>query len=166
MAFRPTIVFVPGFWHTTEGFGPVSALLRKAGYPTVPFDLPSAGAHPGHPDFSQDVAAFRVLITSLAETGKDIVVVMHSGGSIIGSQGLPGLSKKERERGGSGGGVIKLVYIGILLPDAGMTMMQMLTSVLTSPDLDPDYVVDTNQDFHVIAQVGGYNDRTCYVMEG
>lgn len=152
---KPTVVFVPGFWHTTEGFGPVSALLRKADYPTIPFDLPSAGAHPGLPDFSKDVESFRSLVTGLADAGKDVVVVMHSGGSIIGSEGLRGLSKKER--GGSNGGVVRLVYIGILLPDAGMTMMEKFTSVITSPDLDPDFVLDTNQDSHVIAQVRNYS---------
>ena len=151
-ASKPTVVFVPGFWHTTEGFGPLSALLRKADYPTIPFDLPSAGAHPGHPDFSQDVASLRALVTGLADAGKDVVVVMHSGGSIIGSEALRGLSKKER--GGKDGGVVRLVYIAILLPDAGMTMMEKFMSVIASPDLDPDFVLDTNQDSHVIAEVG------------
>jgi pimeloyl-ACP methyl ester carboxylesterase len=152
---KPTVVFVPGFWHTTEGYGAVSALLRKEGYPTVPYDLPSAGAHPGHADFSQDVSGFRALVTGLADAGKEVVVVMHSGGSIIGSEGMRGLSKKER--GGEGGGVIRLVYIAILLPEAGVTMMQKFMSVISSPDLDPDFVVDTNMDSHIIAEVGDYH---------
>lgn len=158
-ASKPTVVFVPGFWHTTEGFGALSALLRKAGYPTVPFDLPSAGAHPGHPDFSQDVAAFRDLVTGLADAGKDIVVVMHSGGSIIGGEGLRDLGKKER---GGKGGVVRLVYIAILLPEAGMTMMQKFTSVITSPDLDPDFVLDTNMDSHVISEVRKESTKDLY----
>jgi pimeloyl-ACP methyl ester carboxylesterase len=155
---RPIIVFVPGFWHTTEGFAAVSALLRKAGYPTVPFDLPSAGAHPGHPDFTQDVAAFRTVVTDLVDDGKEVIVVMHSGGSIIGSEGLRGLGKESR--GGKGGGVVKLVFIAILLPDAGMTMMQKFMGVISSPDLDPNFVLDTNMDSHVIAEVGNVLGKT------
>jgi pimeloyl-ACP methyl ester carboxylesterase len=153
-ASRPTVVLIPGFWHTSEVFGLLSALLRKANYPIVPFDLPSANAHPGHPDFSQDVAAVRTLVTGLADAGKEVVVLMHSGGSVIGSEALRDLSKEERAAAGKNGGVVRLVYIGILLPKAGTTMMETFMGAITSPDLDPDFVADTNQDAHVIAEVG------------
>jgi pimeloyl-ACP methyl ester carboxylesterase len=150
---KPTILFIHGFWHTSEGFGPLAALLRKAGYPTVPIDLPSANAHPGLPDFSQDVSTVRDIITGLADTGKEVIVVMHSGGSVSGSEALRDLGKKARLSEGKNGGVVDVVYIGILLPKAGTTMMETFTSVITSPDLDPDFVMDTNQDFHVISEV-------------
>jgi pimeloyl-ACP methyl ester carboxylesterase len=150
---KPTIAFLPGFWHTTEGFGPLRAILEKAEYPTVPIDYPSAGAHPGHPDSSQDVAAIRAVITDLADAGKDVVVVMHSGGSISGSNALVNLSSKERAAEGKKGGVVRVLYIGILLPKLGVSVMETFMSVITSPDLDPDFVVDTNQDSHVVAEV-------------
>lgn len=150
---KPTVVFIPGFWHTSEGFGPLAALLRTAGYPTIPVDLPSANAHPGHPDFSQDVAKIRTVVTDLAEAGNEVVVVMHSGGSVSGSESLRLLSKKERTGQGKKGGVVRLVYIGILLPMAGTTMMETFVSVMSSPDLDPDFVMDSNPDSHVIAEV-------------
>ena len=150
---KPTVVFVHGYWHTSEGFGPLTALLRKAGYPTVPVDLPSANSHPGVPDFTQDVETVQKIVADLADAGKDVIVVMHSGGSVSGSEALRNLGKKERLTEGKGGGVVNVVYIGILLPKAGTTMMETFMSVVTSPDLDPDFVLDTNQDFHVISEV-------------
>lgn len=153
VATKPTIVFIPGFWHTSEGFEPLAALLQKANYPTTLVDLPSAGTHPGHPDYSQDVVAIQKILTDLADAGKEVLLVMHSGGSIAGSEAVRNLSKKEREAEGKKGGVVRVLYIGILLPQAGKSIYETFQSVVSSPNLDPDFVVDPNQDFHVIAEV-------------
>jgi pimeloyl-ACP methyl ester carboxylesterase len=150
---KPTVVFIPGFWHTSEGFGPLATLLQKENYATTLVDLPSAGAHPSHPDYSQDVAAIRKIITDLAHAGEEILLVMHSGGSIAGSDAVKDLSKKEREAEGKKGGVVRMFYIGILLPQAGKTIFETYHSVVTSPDLDPDFVIDPKQEFVVIAEV-------------
>lgn len=152
---KPVVVLIPGAFHTPEGFTPLITLLSLAGYPCIPINLPSAGAHPGHPSFDQDVTSIRNTITTLSEASKDVVVVMHSGGSVCGSESLKELSKAEREQEGKKGGVIRLVYIGILLPEKGTSMFETFNAVLTSPDLDPDFVTGENQDFHVIAEVSG-----------
>ena len=78
---------------------------------------------------------------------------MHSGGSIPGSEALPHLSKAEREKEGKEGGVVRLVYIGILLPEAGVSMYETFYKIMQAPDLDPDFVKDENDDFHVVAEV-------------
>lgn len=152
-ASKPVIVLIPGAWHTPEGFTSLVTLLSIANYPCIPLSVPSASAHPGHPDFSQDVTAVRNTITTLVEGGKEVVVVMHSGGSIPGSQALEHLSRSERQKEDKTGGVIRLVYIGILLPKAGISMFENFNTIMQSPDLDPDFVKDENQDFFVIAEV-------------
>jgi len=150
---KPVIVLIPGAWHTPEGFTPLITLLSIAGYPCIPLSIPSTSAHPGHPDFSQDVTYVCNTISELVEAGKEVVVVMHSGGSIPGSEALPHLSKVERKKEGKKGGLIRLVYIGILLPEAGVSMFENFYKVMQSPDLDPDFVKDENEDFHVVAEV-------------
>lgn len=151
---KPTVVFIPGFWHTPEGFTPLARILEKEGYPSVLISLPSAGAHPGHPDFSQDVATIRKIITDLSNEGKEVMVVMHSGGSVSGSEASRGLGKKERQAEGKNGGIVRVIYIGILLPEAGKTLFETFQGVVSSPDLDPDFVIDEDQSFHVIAEDG------------
>jgi hypothetical protein len=150
---KPVIVLVPGAWHTPEGFTPLITLLSIANYSCIPISLPSISAHPGHPDFSQDVAAVRNTVTTLANEGKDIVVVMHSNGSVPGSSALLNLSKSERHNEGKTGGVIRVVYMGILLPQKGKTMYETFYGIIQSPDLDPNFVVEQNEDFHVISEV-------------
>jgi pimeloyl-ACP methyl ester carboxylesterase len=150
---KPIIVLVPGAWHTPEYFGPLISLLSLAGYPCIPISLPSAGAHPAHQSFSEDVAAIRKQITLLVEGGREVVIVMHSGGSVPTTEALRDLSKNEREEQGNKGGVTCLVYIGILLPKAGTSLFETFNSVMQSPDLDPDFVRETNQDYHVVAAV-------------
>ena len=154
MAFsKPTILFIPGFWHTAEGYGPLAKLLEKEGYPTVLVSMPSAGAHPGHPDSSQDIGAIRNYVSSLADEGKNVILVMHSGGSLSGSEAVLNLDKKHREAEGKKGGVVRMVYIGILLPKAGKTMYETFMAVVSSPDLDPNFEIDQDQKFHVMAEV-------------
>jgi len=147
--YRPTIVCIPGFWHTSEYFNPLATLLRQSGYPTTLVNLPSAGAHPGDLDFSRDVAAIRSTVIALISSGKDVVLVMHSGGSVSGSEALKGLDKIEQGKGT----ITRVVYIGILLPKSGMTMFERFMGVITSPDLDPEFILDQDQTFHVIAEV-------------
>ncbi|KAF7896627.1 uncharacterized protein EAF01_009030 [Botrytis porri] len=151
---KPTVVFIPGFWHTPEGFTPLAKLLDKEGYPPVLVNLPSAGAHPGHPDFSQDVAAICKIVTELSNEGKEVLVVMHSGESVSGSEATRNLGKKERQADRKNGGIVRVIYIGILLPKAGKTMFETFQGVVSSSDIDPNFVVDQDQSFHVFAELG------------
>jgi pimeloyl-ACP methyl ester carboxylesterase len=153
MSTKPTIILIPGAWHTTEGFGPLKSFLEKAGYPTQAVDLPSAGAHPGHPNFDQDVVEIRKVVLDLIHEGKEVVVVMHSFGSVIGSEALRDLGKGDREAAGKSGGVIQCVFIGILLPELGKGMYETYMSVMSSPDLDPDFEVEQDQSAFVVAEV-------------
>jgi pimeloyl-ACP methyl ester carboxylesterase len=153
MSTKPTIVLIPGAWHTTEGFGPLKSFLEKAGYPTKAVDLPSAGAHPGHPNFNQDVAEIRKVVLDLIDEGKEVVVVMHSFGSVVGSEALRDLGKGDREAAGKTGAVIKCVFIGILLPELGKAMYETYMSVMNDPDLDPDFEIEQDQSSYAVAEV-------------
>jgi pimeloyl-ACP methyl ester carboxylesterase len=153
MSTKPTIILIPGAWHTTEGFGPLKSFLEKAGYPTKAVDLPSAGAHPGHPNFNQDVAVIRKVVLDLIDEKKEVVVVMHSFGSVIGSEALRDLGKGDREATGKTGGVIRCVFIGILLPELGKAMYETYLNVMSASDLDPDFEVEQDQGSFVVAEV-------------
>ena len=43
---KPTIVFVPGAWHTSAGYSAVGKLLKAAGYTTKLVDLKSVSGKP------------------------------------------------------------------------------------------------------------------------
>jgi hypothetical protein len=108
----PSIVVVPGAWHTPEIYAETCRILEQHGYPTVPVPLPSAGASPALPNFDKDVKAIRDVLNKLvADDEKDVVLVTHSYTGMPGTEAPVGLGKEERELKGLKGGVIRLVYI-------------------------------------------------------
>lgn len=97
---KPVIVLIPGTWHTTETFTPLITQLSILKYPTIALTPPSTGAHPGHPSFDQDVSYIRSVIDTLLDASLEVVVVMHSGGSVCGSEALRDRSSKFRKERG------------------------------------------------------------------
>ncbi|KAJ4294977.1 hypothetical protein N0V90_006985 [Kalmusia sp. IMI 367209] len=108
---KPTIVLVPGAWHSPEIYAKVVDVLNGYGYPTVSLPLASVGATPAHLDFDGDVKAIRDCLTKLVNEEKDVVLVTHSYTGMPGAEAPVGLGKKEREAAGLKGGVIRLVFI-------------------------------------------------------
>ena len=119
---KSTFVFVPGAWHTPSAFGGVMAALLTHGYLSVGVSLPSVGAVPAVNDVTEDIFAIREVVIKLVEQGEEVIVVLHSYGGIPGSQALEGLGKKERERAGDVGGVVRLVYIAAYVLPAGFQL--------------------------------------------
>ena len=115
MASKPTIVLVPGAWHHSAHYAPVTTRLETAGYEVKALDLPSAGTNGSEPsnvgDHTPDVQLISSTIQAAADAGNDVVVVMHSAGGVTGSEGTKGLSKADRSAAGKPGGVIRMVYL-------------------------------------------------------
>lgn len=117
---KPTIVCVPGEWHTPKCYDDVFAALETHDYPTVGLPLPSVGAPTALPSFDEDVKAIKECLRTLVEEEeKDVVVVVHSYSGMPGTEAPAGLGKKEREAKGLKGGVVRLVYIMALAPAEG-----------------------------------------------
>ncbi|PWY83358.1 alpha/beta-hydrolase [Aspergillus heteromorphus CBS 117.55] len=112
----PTIFFVPGFWEGPSVFEHVASLLRADGFTTEITTLPSTGTvSPGNPSMADDVAAIREHLTKVVERGEEVILVLHSGGGILGSEAMKGLDKTAR---GGNGGVVKIVFlVGAVFPE-------------------------------------------------
>ncbi|EKJ74176.1 hypothetical protein NXS19_010819 [Fusarium pseudograminearum] len=121
----PTIVAVPGAWHTAESFDPIKKILTQKGYQFVSQDAP--GLHDANGTCQDDAISLRTnILLPLVEEGKDLVVLMHSYGGMYGSQAVQGLSKKEREQAGKKGGVTGLIYVSAVTPIEGKTTLEMM----------------------------------------
>ena len=118
---RPTIILVHGGWQGPETFAPIIPGLEKAGYSVFAVRLPSTHAVPAVPDFSSDVAIVRNAVSSTLAIGKDVVLVLHSFGAVIGCEAMKGVKLDEaslmKEANGAFkvGRVIKLAFIAALL---------------------------------------------------
>ena len=113
MLSKPTFICIPGASCTPRFYEPVVSRLSKLDYPSVLVPLPSVDAKPSKYDFSEDVTAIRDVVKKLVEDEeKEVVVVVHSYGGMPASEAIhESLGKKQRERKGLKGGVIRMVFI-------------------------------------------------------
>ena len=110
---KPTVVCVPGAWHTPSIYDPVLSILSANGYPTLGISLPSASVDPTPgSDFAADVRATRSYVADFVKDGgKDVVVVAHSYAGLPVYEALKELGERERKVRGLTGGVTRLVFI-------------------------------------------------------
>ena len=108
---RPVFVCVPGASHSHLIYEPLRAALAYHGYTAYPLALPSVGGNPPTYDFAEDVRAIRNICAELADSGQDVILVMHAYGGLPGGEALWGLGRGERAQRGLRGGVIRLVFI-------------------------------------------------------
>lgn len=116
----PVILIIPGAGQNPSHYGYLSHLLQKAGYPIVSALLPSIGASP-KVTVSDDSNYIRdkLLLPILDHQEHDVIMLMHSYGSVPGSAAARGLSKTNRAKQGKSTGVIGQVYLAALLIKGG-----------------------------------------------
>ncbi|ORY72150.1 uncharacterized protein BCR38DRAFT_331480 [Pseudomassariella vexata] len=125
----PTIVFTPGAWHETWAFDMVRGNLSVLGFPTEAVALPSVGSTNASVGLAEDTAALRAELTTLADAGKDIVMVVHSYGGLVGSNAVEGLDYATRAAAGESGGVIMLIYMTAFASPADASLLDALGGV-------------------------------------
>lgn len=116
----PTIVFVPGAWHTCDYYKQVISILEEKGFPTATVDLPSVG---GISSMADDAIAIQKVTSKLSNEGQQIILVMHSYGGIPGTESAKGLSWEIRQAEGKPGGIIALIYVSAYLIKEGMSVL-------------------------------------------
>ncbi|KAL8743198.1 MAG: hypothetical protein Q9184_008143 [Pyrenodesmia sp. 2 TL-2023] len=126
---RPTIILVHGGWQGPETFSLLIPLLELASYSIFAVTLPSSGTVPAVADFSLDVAAVRNAVSSTIATGKDVLLVLHSYGAVVGCEALKGIKVDEATRVVESEGqlrvgrVVKVAFIaGLLFPEGKATL--------------------------------------------
>jgi len=134
---KPTILLIPGAWHTPECFDALRAEMEKHSFPTISRQLPSNGCtDPSNHSAQTDADFIRTqLLLPLLDEGKRVVVAMHSYGGQPGSAAAYGLSEEERSKEGLKGGVVGLVYIAAFLVPAGLSCIDMKTPLLIGSEM-------------------------------
>ena len=97
---RPSLVFVPGAWHSPAHLAPVISHLTTLGYHCTSATLPSVGPEVGLISFDPDVEAVRNAVLSELDKDQNVVLVGHSYGGIPGVSALAGLSTQSRTAAG------------------------------------------------------------------
>ncbi|OJD32277.1 uncharacterized protein BKCO1_3900087 [Diplodia corticola] len=123
---KPTLVFAPGAWHTPDCFDIVREQLHQRGWATEGVAYPSVGAEPPTKGLAEDAAAVRATLQRLADEAKEIVLVVHSYGGLVGQNAIEGLGFHQRQKAGKKGGVIMFVYLTAFVAPKGATIKAML----------------------------------------
>ncbi|PWY73011.1 alpha/beta-hydrolase [Aspergillus heteromorphus CBS 117.55] len=119
---NPTIVFVPGAWHTPAPYKDMLELLQNAGYPIQSVSLPSVnGKYTERQTLAADVEAVRETLLRVVDQGKEVVLLMHSYGGCAGGAAAKGLSPVQRTGPGA---VIGLVFLAAFLVQEGHSLVQ------------------------------------------
>ena len=66
-----------------------------------------------------DAETIRSQVVSLAETSRDVVMLLHFYGGAVGTEALWNLSKPQRAARGEQGGVVCLIYMGAFMLQVG-----------------------------------------------
>ncbi|KAJ6499099.1 Alpha/beta hydrolase fold-1 [Mycena sanguinolenta] len=121
MAPNPTFVLVPGAAHGPPYFESLVAALNAKGYPTEVILNPSVGPLAGTVPPMADVTNLRQILEELVNTQqKEVVLMCHSYGGMVGSQSVNGLEKSAARKGG----ISKVVFLSAILPLEGEGSIQ------------------------------------------
>ncbi|KAM0245551.1 hypothetical protein ACHAP5_005358 [Fusarium lateritium] len=126
MSTNPTIVFAPGAWHTADCYDLVRNELQAKGWSTEAVDYPSVGAEPPTKGLADDVSAVRTVVERLVNEGKNVMIVVHSYGGLVGALAVEGLGYKQRAKEGKTGGVIQLVYLSAFVMPKDQSILGVL----------------------------------------
>ncbi|KAL7951494.1 Alpha/beta hydrolase family domain-containing protein [Trichoderma barbatum] len=88
MSNSPTLVLVPGAWHTPACYNKIVKLLQeKHNLKCISVTLPSTTGDPAA-TFKDDLDAARKAISGETSCGRDVVVVAHSYGGMVGNSAI------------------------------------------------------------------------------
>ncbi|KAK4232694.1 Alpha/beta hydrolase fold-1 [Achaetomium macrosporum] len=138
----PTIVLVPGAWHSPQHYTPLIDALKAQKYEVVSERLPSVGSStPLDQSVAKDSAFIKnALLLPVINGGKDVLLLMHSYGGCPGADAAKDLSKAERQAAGKKGGIVGLVFMCAFVASEGASLKSSLPGGVYDP-----WVIQNNE---------------------
>jgi pimeloyl-ACP methyl ester carboxylesterase len=121
MSNPPTLVFIPGSWHRPTCYGPVIKLLQPR-FKCISITLPSNSGNPAA-TFKDDLDAARSVISDETAAGRDVVVVAHSYGGMVGNSAVKGFTPGAKNPTPGCGCVIGIILIASGCTLTGLSFM-------------------------------------------
>ncbi|KAH8655214.1 alpha/beta-hydrolase [Xylariales sp. PMI_506] len=110
-----TVVIVPGAWQTPAAWTDFCKTLNDAGYPTEYVALPTVGGTElPLAGLSDDVAAVQAVLEKLSDEGKNIVIIGHSSGGLVGSNAIEGYN------------IHGMIYLAAFMVPKGKALLDLL----------------------------------------
>nr|CEG05211.1 unnamed protein product [Fusarium clavum] len=142
MTSKPTLIFVPGAWHTPEYWGKVISAMEANQYKCKPVTLPTTQDTSKDVNFASDVTSVRDAIGEEISVGRDVVLVVHSYGGAVGASAIKQLSRKTAINDEGKGHVIGLFMVATGFAAPGMSFLEGIGGK-PPPTWDADYENNT-----------------------
>lgn len=132
---KPTIVLVPGAFHSPIHYALLISRLYAQGYEVVCQRNPSCDSpYPFAQTAAKDTSFIRSnLLMPLIDDGKEVILAVHSYGGLPGAAAAKGLSKTEVTAAGKKGGVVGLIFICALIAKEGDSLLSILPGQVFDP---------------------------------
>ncbi|KAK6528987.1 hypothetical protein TWF694_004211 [Orbilia ellipsospora] len=154
----PTLVFIPGSWHKPSCYSKVITLLQDNHHlRCVPVTNPSTTGDP-NATFKDDLDAAQAAIAAETTKGRNVIVVAHSYGGIIGSSAIKGFARPKTtsntNTANSNGYVVGFILIATGFAFTGLSFMDPFLGrpppqwVVNKETGFADIVVDARQFFY------------------
>ncbi|KAJ5139416.1 uncharacterized protein N7515_004264 [Penicillium bovifimosum] len=121
MSNRPSLIFIHGSWHRPICFDPIVKLLEP-NFRCVRVALPSTAFNP-EATFKDDLDATRDAISAETRDGRNVVVVAHSYGGLVGNSAIKGFAKPKDADTSQTGYVCGLILIASGFSLTGLSFM-------------------------------------------
>ncbi|KAK2596155.1 hypothetical protein QQS21_006432 [Conoideocrella luteorostrata] len=122
MPVKPTILLIPGGWHTIAAYQALIDNFESRNYPVVAPALPSgADKTPANPA-EEDIALFSATAQSLVDDGAEVIAVAHSYGGTIAAEAFSGKGLRQRREAGLPGGVQMIVFVAAFVLEEGKNL--------------------------------------------
>ncbi|PKK52819.1 hypothetical protein CI102_1816 [Trichoderma harzianum] len=141
---KPHVFVIPGAYHPGSAFNLFIQSLEAAGFSAETTTNRSAGN--AGITVQDDIAHVQSLLIPQIDEGKDIVVVAHSYGGVVGSGVIAGLDKRGREARGLKGGIIGIICIAALMTAPEKSILEMRGGGAWSPWLESEGVTYTRNE--------------------
>lgn len=122
----PVFVFVPGAWHTPDTFDGIRSQMAQQGLTTEAIAIPSVGASTPLIGLHADIDHTKLIIEGIVNAGRQVVLVLHSYGGVVGASAVEGLGYTQRSKAGLVGGVIMVVWLAAFVTPKGKSLLDML----------------------------------------
>ncbi|KAL4794690.1 Alpha/beta hydrolase fold-1 [Aspergillus venezuelensis] len=125
---NPIFVFIPGAWHTADKYNGLRSLMAEQGLDFEAIATPSVGASPPTKGLHADIEDIEAILRGFVENGRQVVVVTHSYGGIVGVSAVEGLGYAQRTKAGLTGGVVMVVWVSSFVVKKGQSLLDLLNN--------------------------------------
>ncbi|KAF4969934.1 hypothetical protein FSARC_2920 [Fusarium sarcochroum] len=120
-AMKPALVIIPGNFSLPRFWSTIQQSVQAKGYPVDVVGLQSSREQTVDPapGLAEDVKEASSVLDKHIKQEKDVVLLMHSYGGMVGTEATRGLSRLEREKAGLKGGIVRLVFLAAIFAPPG-----------------------------------------------